>query len=104
MWLSVAGRTLLDLKKLSFDGAYPGHQPVQFGKELTFVLTGLLDQFRGPPMADAMKGIGQFAIQSPHIMLQVQEFLVKLDLLEQGGVSRENGRFKLKLQAPERFL
>lgn len=32
-----------------------------------------------------MKGIGQLAVEKPHVMLQVQEFLVKLSLLEHVG-------------------
>ncbi len=32
-----------------------------------------------------MKGVGQLAVEKPHVMLQVQEFLVKLGLLEHGG-------------------
>jgi hypothetical protein len=80
----VAGRALLDLKKLSFDRTHSGHQPIQFRKEQAFILASLLDQFRGRAMTDAMKGVGQLAVQNPHVILQVQEFLVKLDLLEHG--------------------
>ena len=31
-----------------------------------------------------MQGIGQFPVEKPHLMLQVQKLLVKLDLLEHG--------------------
>jgi hypothetical protein len=51
-----------------------------------------------------MEGVSQLAVEKPHMMLQVQEFLVKLSLLEHGGGSRENCRFKLKLQIGRRFL
>ncbi|MCC2654191.1 MAG: hypothetical protein K0R61_603 [Microvirga sp.] len=32
-----------------------------------------------------MESIGQFAVKKPHVMLQIQEFLVKLGLLEHVG-------------------
>jgi hypothetical protein len=74
--LLVARRALLDLEELPLDRPHPGHQTVQFGKELLLILSSLLDRFRRGTVADPMEGIGQFAVEKPHVMLQVQEFLV----------------------------
>ncbi|MBM6583299.1 hypothetical protein ILT44_24155 [Microvirga sp. BT689] len=78
----MAGRALLYLEKLPLDRAHSRHQPVQLGKQLPLILSRLLDQLRGCAMANPMQGIGQFSVEKPHVMLQVQEFLVKLGLLE----------------------
>jgi hypothetical protein len=75
---------LLDLQQLALDCAHAGHQPVEFGEELSFLLTGDLDETCGGSVADAMKGIGQLSVEKPHLMLQIQELLVKLGLLEHG--------------------
>ena len=45
-------------------------------------------------MTDALKSVRKLSIQKPHMVLQIQEFLVKLGLLEHGRVSRENDRFQ----------
>ena len=76
---------LLDLEKLPLDRPHSRHQPVQFGKKLLLVPSRLLDCFLRGAVADPMQGIGQLAVEKPHVMLQVQEFLVKLGLLEHGG-------------------
>jgi hypothetical protein len=78
----MAGRALLDLEELPLDRAHPRHQPVQLGKQLPLIPPRLLDQIRRRTMADPMQGIGQLSVEKPHVMLQVQEFLVKLGLLE----------------------
>ncbi len=80
----VAGGGFLHLQELPFDGTQPGHQPVELGEELSFVPTSDLDEIRGGSMANAMKGVRQPSVQKPHLMLQVQELLVKLGLLEHG--------------------
>ncbi len=90
---SVTGGGLLDLEKLAFDGPHPGHQAVEFGKKKPLVLLRPFDKIRGGTVADALKGVRELSIQKPHMVLQIQEFLVKLGLLEHGRVSRENGRF-----------
>ena len=77
-------RGLLDLQQLPLDGAHARHQPVQLGQKLRLVLSGLLDEVFGGAVADPMKGIGQLPVQKPHMMLQIQELLVKLGLLEHG--------------------
>jgi hypothetical protein len=82
--LSVPRRALLDLEELPLDCPHSRHQPVQFGKKLLLILPGLLDRFVRGPMADAVKGIGEPAVEKPHVMLQVQKLLVKLSLLEHG--------------------
>jgi hypothetical protein len=81
---SVTCRVFLDLQQLSFDGAHAGHQPVELGEELSFVPAGDLDEICGGSMANAMKRVRQPSVQKPHLMLQVQELLVKLGLLEHG--------------------
>jgi hypothetical protein len=81
----MAGRALLDLEELPFDRAHSRHQPVQLGKQLPFIPPRLLDQLCRCTMANPMQGIGQLPVEKPHVMLQVQEFLVKLGLLEHGG-------------------
>lgn len=81
----MARRTLLNLEELPLDRAHSRHQPVEFGKELLLILASLLDRFRRGTVADPMEGIGQLAVEKPHVMLQVQEFLVELGLLEHGG-------------------
>ena len=81
----MARRTLLDLEELPLDCPHPRHQPIQFGEKLLLVPSGLLDRFLRGAVADPMEGIGQLAVEKPHVMLQVQEFLVKLGLLEHGG-------------------
>jgi hypothetical protein len=81
----VARRTLLDLEELPLDRPHSRHQPVQFGKELLLILPSLLDRFRRGAVADPMEGIRQLAVEKPHVMLQVQEFLVKLGFPEHGG-------------------
>lgn len=88
IWLAVismARRTLLDLEELPFDRPHPRHQPVQFREEQLLVPAGLLDGFLRGAVPDPVQGIGQLAVEKPHVMLQVQEFLVKLGLLEHGG-------------------
>jgi hypothetical protein len=80
----MACRVLLDLQQLAFDGAHAGHQTVEFGEKLPFVLTGDLDVICGRSVADAMKGISQLSVQKPHLMFKIQELLVKLGLLEHG--------------------
>lgn len=85
---------LLKLKKLTLDGAHPGHETIKLRKKISLILLCLFDKFRGGAVADALKGIRELAIQKPHMVLQFQELLVKLGLLEHGRVSRENGRLK----------
>jgi hypothetical protein len=82
--VSVPGCGFLKLKKLSLDCAHPGHEPVEFTEELSFVLLGLFDQIGGGAVANSLEGIGQLPIQKPHMLLQIQELLVKLVLLEHG--------------------
>ncbi len=80
----MTGRTLPKLEELSLDRPHSGHQPVKFGKKLPLILPGLLDQSRRGSVSDSVEGIGQLAVEKPHLMLQVQELLVKLGLLEHG--------------------
>jgi hypothetical protein len=80
----MTGRTLLYLEQLPFDGTHSRHQPVELRKQLPLILSCLLDQFCGWAMANPMQGIGQLSVEKPHVMFQVQEFLVKLGLLEHG--------------------
>ncbi|KFG70417.1 hypothetical protein [Microvirga sp. BSC39] len=81
----MARGTLLNLEELPLDRSHSRHQSVQFGQELLLIPTSLLDRLRRGAVADPMKGIGKPAVEKPHVMLQVQEFLVKLGLLEHGG-------------------
>jgi|GEM_PF-5833596 len=81
----MARRSLLDLEELPFDCPHPRHQAVQFREEQLFVPPRLLNQFLRGAVADPVQGIGQLTVEKPHVMLQVQEFLVKLGLLEHGG-------------------
>jgi hypothetical protein len=89
----VPRRVLLDLQQLAFDCAHAGHQSIEFREELSFVLTGVLDEICRRSVANAMKGIGQLSVQKPHLMLQIQELLVKLGLLEHGRDLAWEGRF-----------
>lgn len=73
---------LLDLEKLAFDGAHPGHQAVELGKKEFLVLFGLLDEIGGGAVTDALDGICKLPIQKSHVLLQIQELLMKLGLLE----------------------
>ena len=75
---------LLDLQQLAFDGPQPGHQSINLSKELSLILTGAFDQICRGSVTDAMKRIGELSIEKPHLMLQIQELLVKLGLLEHG--------------------
>jgi hypothetical protein len=81
----MARRTLPDLEELPLDCPHSRHQPVQFGQEPLLILSGFLDRFPRGTVADPIQGIGQLAVEKPHVMLQVQELLVKLGLLEHGG-------------------
>jgi hypothetical protein len=80
----VAGRGFLNLEKLPLDGPHPGHQTIELGQKMSLVLLRLFDEIRGVPMANALEGIRELSIQKPHVVLQVQELLVKLGLLEHG--------------------
>jgi hypothetical protein len=75
---------LLNLEKLSLDGPHPGHEAIELGEELPFVLPGFFDQVCGRAVTNAMKRIGQTLVQNPHMLLQIQKFLVKLNLFEHG--------------------
>jgi len=75
---------LLNLEKLALDGAHPGHQAIEFREKMPLVLLGLFDEIRGGAVADALKGVRKLSIQKPHMVLQIQELLVKLGLLEHG--------------------
>lgn len=90
----VTGGGLLKLEKLALDGAHPGHQAIELRKKKPLVMLRPLDEIRGGAMADALKGVRKLSIQKPHMVLQIQELLVKLGLLEHGRVSRHNGRFQ----------
>ena len=80
--MSVTRGGLLNLQKLTFDGAHPGHQAIELGEKKFLVLLGLLDQIRGGAVADALNGVCKLSIQKPHVLLQIQELLMKLGLLE----------------------
>jgi hypothetical protein len=80
--LLVARRTLLNLKELPLDRSHSRHQPIQFREKLLLIPSSLFDGFLRRAVTDPMQGIGQLAVEKPHVMLQVQEFLVKLGLLE----------------------
>ncbi|MFL5184144.1 MAG: hypothetical protein ACJ8BH_01975 [Microvirga sp.] len=51
---------------------------------MPLVLFGLLDEIRGGTVANALERVRELAIQKPHVVLQIQELLVKLGLLEHG--------------------
>ena len=84
VFISVSGGGLLNLQKLSLDGAHPGHQAIEFRKKLLLVVLRLFNEIRGSAMTNAQKGIRERSVQKPHMVLQIQEFLVKLGLLEHG--------------------
>ena len=52
---------------------------------MLFILAGLFDKIRGGTMANAVESVSQLSIQKPHVLLQIQELLVKLRLLEHDG-------------------
>jgi hypothetical protein len=72
----------LNLQKLTLDRAHSGHETVEFSQKLPFFRTGALDKICGRAVADAMERVSQLPVQKPHVMLQIQEFLVKLGFLE----------------------
>ncbi len=72
----------LNLEKLAFDGAHPGHQAIEFREKMLLVLLRLLDEIGGGAVTDALYGIRKLPIQKPHVLLQIQELLMKLGLLE----------------------
>ena len=74
----------LNLEKRALDGAQPCHQAIEFRKEMSRILPGLLDEVRRRAVADALQGVRELPIQKPHLVLQIQELLVKLRLLEHG--------------------
>jgi hypothetical protein len=81
----MAGGAFLELKELSLNRAHPGHQAVELREKLFLVLAGFLDEILGGAVANAVYSISQLSIQKPHMLLQIQELLVKLRLLEHGG-------------------
>jgi hypothetical protein len=81
---SVSRRSLLDLQQLSLDRAHSRHQTVEFRQKLPFILPGLFDQIFGGTVTDPVESVRQPPVEEPHMLLQIQEFLVKLGLLEHG--------------------
>lgn len=75
---------LLDLEKLTLDGTHSGHQVIKFREKVSLVSLGLFDEIRGRSVANALKGVRELSVQKPHMVLQIQELLVKLNLLEHG--------------------
>ena len=73
---------LLNLKKLTFDGAHTGHQAIEFREKEFLVFLRLLDEIGRGAVPDALDGICKLPIQKPHMLLQIQELLMKLGLLE----------------------
>jgi len=78
----MAGRGLLKLEQLTFNGPHPGHQAIKLSQKESLVLLGLLDEISGRAMADPLKSVGQLHVQEPHGLLQIQKLLVQLALLE----------------------
>jgi hypothetical protein len=94
---------LLNLEKLTLDGTHPGHQTIEFCQKMPLVLLGLLDEIRRGTVANALKGVRELPIQKPHMVLQIQELLVKLGLLEHGrDLTRERSVLNLSYSAKAR--
>jgi hypothetical protein len=72
------------LEKLAFDGAHAGHQAIEFREKVFLILLRLLDKIGGGTVTNPLQRIRKLSIQKPHVVLQIQEFLVKLGLLEHG--------------------
>ena len=84
VFILVPSGALLNLEKLALDGTHPGHQAIEFCQKMPLVLLGLLNDIRRGTVANALQGVGELPIQKPHVVLQIQELLVKLGLLEHG--------------------
>jgi hypothetical protein len=83
----VASGCLLKLKELAFYGSHTCHEPVELAQEKLFILACLLDDIGGRAVADAVERIRKPRIQKPHMLLQIDEFLMQLTLLEHNTIS-----------------
>jgi hypothetical protein len=85
----MAGRGLLKLKQLTFDGPHSRHEAIELAQEKYLVLLGFLDQVGGRAVADPVKSVSQLHIQEPHGLFQIQKLLMQLTLLEHAWIPQK---------------